>query len=1682
MSGEIHNSFIHHKQDIALNIDTSSLLQLGKQKSKSKRPSHILSTLENIQSPGGAGGDLTSNEGSPQNIKNNFFENNNQRIYDELMFHKDAYEKVTKFYPPNPILPKNFQVQEGSPRSGGEFAFLKLTKFRGKDFGKSKFEIDHNVNQIQFPDSTSLKSIFIPLNESEDKNVTSFGELVYMRSAAIDFSNKIKEPGQKKDEVLEENLIDVRRILKNSTQNKAQENMNQIKDQNPNQRKVGLVSLHGVDQYYKKKDQFDKTLIFESRFESGNLASALKVNDDDYHLLLQNDVNTSGHTQWFFFRVANTKKYSEVRFNMLNLSKPDSLFNEGMKVLIFSEKQSEDKDIGWFRGGTKISYYNNGIKKESQKRSKCYYTLTFSYEFQYDDDIVYFAYCYPYTYTDLQEELNRISNDPIKSQFCARKTLCQSVAENKIEMLTITSRQNLDNLNKRKGVFLTARVHPGESVGSWMMKGAIDFLTDESNQEAELLRQNYVFKIIPMLNPDGVINGNYRCSLAGCDLNRRWKAPSKVLHPCVYYTKQIMQNFAKERELSIFCDFHGHSRRKNIFMYGCHVPSQPEDTRLFPFLLSKLCPFFVYGLSRFGNQRSKEATARIAMFNDLKIPAIYTMESSFCGNDQGPFANYHFSTDNLIAISTNILTEILQLHCHYKEINDLRDVVSKDQEVEIMKIFVEKIQLYREKNPEIKMKHLKKALSCVLRQTQDLMLDGETTSSAGSDQAPSEDNMEPEEIQNLVPVLDEEGQKKGSKKKRDIAQSQEMATSISPMRRKNTMEGGSQSANLNAKNKIIMNNKNKRLSMLKTQDPQLGKGSGSKVLLTNSRRGTIDENKINEEHDIDEAQKNPQGDSDAVGIDDTVTHKKKRKRNVESRDAWTQTERSDYMLIKYRQKQKLAMQMIKSQKFTKEEQKFYEQALAQHNQQKNNFMNKTQDFIPSTNSSVNMPLSKLMKNGNTIIPGGQQTLSNQIQQSVMGQGTAHIKLANNYSISNTQKQRKSDNFLQTQNISTKTQKHQQSNSTSKQSQGGVVGTSLGSNYSRNVQSQQSNSRKKVMQGQNNAVNNGQNQGFQKQISSNYMLSNAGEQLYSNSTQNEIYHQLTSLQVKSQGSEQIARQSLQQQQFSQQMHPYQNININHAFANTQQLSNLDRLDQYQSNRMNTINVQQINNGVSTNQVTQNKNQSLIVQTVLPQIQTPNQAINKKKLSHSGIIPSFVQNNMNLKKSQGDASIYQQQQQYMNHTQGSGGIMFQGNNSNKQVRVQDNHSDLSSNHSTNRNFVGALQSSGIGLNSTLNSNQLHKTQPLHSSFIEAPQFNNTFIKTSQQPQKHSNNNLPKSLPPKPQYPQSFKGSTNTSDIMVIPGIVQLDGSNNEQYQQQQQMGNIRVLENAYIQQKLLQQQQDQQQIGSSSDKGLRQIQDVDYDTIRISEQDSNPLLKTQPKQSAKGNFFQNASSILEPSQSNTPYINSKAKGKTKSDQYSGNGQKQTQNFININNSNGGMQGQSIKKMIESQWKAVQQQQLSQSFYNNSMVNPNSNSQFQNQQQFFGTSSGNAFAGLNYSPMKVAQGSGVNGVQRLKKNANNNIQSQQRTQHHNQFINVQGILPTNTINSGQISTNNNGKVKISIVNVHNEFIINPSGGGSGTANITNVNNNFIISNSGQVSSQAKHKTKNSQSQKKR
>jgi hypothetical protein len=45
-----------------------------------------------------------------------------------------------------------------------------------------------------------------------------------------------------------------------------------------------------------------------------------------YDLVLQTDINTNGHTQWFFFRIENTVAGSRYKLNIINMMKRDSLY------------------------------------------------------------------------------------------------------------------------------------------------------------------------------------------------------------------------------------------------------------------------------------------------------------------------------------------------------------------------------------------------------------------------------------------------------------------------------------------------------------------------------------------------------------------------------------------------------------------------------------------------------------------------------------------------------------------------------------------------------------------------------------------------------------------------------------------------------------------------------------------------------------------------------------------------------------------------------------------------------------------------------------------------------------------------------------------------------------------------------------------------------------------------------------------------------------------------------------------------------------------------------------------------------------------------------------------------------------------------------------------------------------
>ncbi|KRG07399.1 cytosolic carboxypeptidase Nna1 isoform X6 [Drosophila mojavensis] len=393
-----------------------------------------------------------------------------------------------------------------------------------------------------------------------------------------------------------------------------------------------------------------ESLEFESRFESGNLAKAVQITPTYYELYLRPDLYTSRSKQWFYFRVRHTRRNMLYRFSIVNLVKSDSLYNDGMRPVMYSTLGAKEKNEGWRRCGNNISYYrnddesNNNTNEEDEDNSS--YTLTFTIEFEHDNDTVFFAHSYPYTYSDLQDYLMEIQRHPVKSKFCKLRLLCRTLAGNNVYYLTVTAPSNNDDtMRRKKSIVVSARVHPSETPSSWMMKGLMDFITGDSTV-AKRLRHKFIFKLVPMLNPDGVIVGNTRNSLTGKDLNRQYRTVIRETYPSIWYTKAMIRRLIEECGVAMYCDMHAHSRKHNIFIYGCENKRNPEKRlteQVFPLMLHKnSADRFSFESCKFKIQRSKEGTGRIVVWM-LGITNSYTIEASFGGSSLGSRKGTHFN-------------------------------------------------------------------------------------------------------------------------------------------------------------------------------------------------------------------------------------------------------------------------------------------------------------------------------------------------------------------------------------------------------------------------------------------------------------------------------------------------------------------------------------------------------------------------------------------------------------------------------------------------------------------------------------------------------------------------------------------------------------------------------------------------------------------------------------------------------------------------------------------------------------------------------------------------------------------------------------------------------------------------------------------------------------------------------
>ena len=460
----------------------------------------------------------------------------------------------------------------------------------------------------------------------------------------------------------------------------------------------------------------NNNILFSSNFESGNLRMAIKHSDNEYDLIIRPENNSTRTFQWFYFLVQlnpNNNYLNEkniIKFNLINLSKKTIILNEHVRVLChYNNFWSRDTFNVYFyqnnlpcyneiQSNININYNYNFIpintnnlninNNEINNEINSFSTLTFSFNFskiETQDKYIFFSYCYPYTYSNLSNFLTSLSSN---SNFLRFEDIGQTLLGNSLQMLIITNfRDSFDIIAKKQCILLTGRVHPGESNSSYVIQGLIEFLLS-NDPIAFKLRNIFIFKIIPMLNPDGVILGNFRCNFKGIDLNRMWTEQNIDICPTIYYVHQMIEKTLNSRKIYFFCDFHGHSVKQNFFLYSCKEKRENNTNYVkyhelvFTNIFNRENIYFDKKSCYNKIHPSKMKTARAVMKLKYGIDLSYCLESSLGSIKLQKGLIYPFTIELYKKIGKDFcvsLSKLINTKIYFAVLNTIR-IEKKDKE------------------------------------------------------------------------------------------------------------------------------------------------------------------------------------------------------------------------------------------------------------------------------------------------------------------------------------------------------------------------------------------------------------------------------------------------------------------------------------------------------------------------------------------------------------------------------------------------------------------------------------------------------------------------------------------------------------------------------------------------------------------------------------------------------------------------------------------------------------------------------------------------------------------------------------------------------------------------------------------------------------------------------------------
>mmetsp|Transcript_16757 Transcript_16757/g.25168 ORF Transcript_16757/g.25168 Transcript_16757/m.25168 type:complete len:785 (-) Transcript_16757:204-2558(-) len=417
-------------------------------------------------------------------------------------------------------------------------------------------------------------------------------------------------------------------------------------------------------------------VVFSSNFDNGNLLHVEKTDrrPHEYRLWSANDNHgseyESRHCTWFHFSVTGLPHGCTIKLHIMNPNKNTGLYKYDMRP-VYKSSATNDK---WVRIRSPVRH----------QRSDESSPLSFEHVVDNTNGAVSFAFTYPYTYTMVQNDLERYAdhvNDMTKNDaiFFQRELLTTTPDGLRVDLVTISSTNGAseeteallpdlfpDSLSpetaprppvfpNKEILFISARVHPGEVPAQHTWKGIFDFLMDPNDFRAKALRRRYVVKMVPMLNPDGVYRGHFRMDQFGQNLNRHYLSPCARLQPSIFAVKALLELYAQH--MAMYLDLHAHASKRGCFIYGNVLDSMEHQVQnqLFCRLIAMNSAHFDYEGCLFSKEHMQrvdpgdaksgltaEGSGRVSTYLNHKIIHSYTLE---CNYNQSKFQNEVAPTD-----------------------------------------------------------------------------------------------------------------------------------------------------------------------------------------------------------------------------------------------------------------------------------------------------------------------------------------------------------------------------------------------------------------------------------------------------------------------------------------------------------------------------------------------------------------------------------------------------------------------------------------------------------------------------------------------------------------------------------------------------------------------------------------------------------------------------------------------------------------------------------------------------------------------------------------------------------------------------------------------------------------------------------------------------------------------------